>query len=174
MNNREGWGVRWYVWSMYNFWVVACVAFEQPRDNICFKNSYPSGNLYSGEWKNNTRHGEGAMRWRRMGQQYVGKWQDGVQVDTPFSPPTILLTSTYISNKFLNSHKPDLCCFGSHELFLLTAWSRHARLDPDANGWIAVFPEQSVQRGLLSGSKARRGNLSLRRWFGLQRRVEEQ
>nr|XP_020471526.1 radial spoke head 10 homolog B2 isoform X3 [Monopterus albus] len=48
-NNIEGWGVR----------------------------RYPSGNVYSGEWKNNRKHGEGTMRWRT--QQYVGKWVDGVQ-----------------------------------------------------------------------------------------------
>ncbi|XP_073346399.1 radial spoke head 10 homolog B [Pagrus major] len=41
---------------------------------------YPSGNLYSGEWKNNQRHGEGTMRWLILGQQYVGLWQNGVQV----------------------------------------------------------------------------------------------
>lgn len=51
-NNREGWGVR----------------------------CYPSGNIYSGEWKNNLRNGEGTMRWVKLGQQYVGQWQDGIQV----------------------------------------------------------------------------------------------
>lgn len=42
--------------------------------------SYPSGNIYSGEWRNNLRHGEGTMRWMNLRQQYVGMWQDGVQV----------------------------------------------------------------------------------------------
>lgn len=42
--------------------------------------SYPSGNLYSGEWRNNLRHGEGTMRWIHLHQQYVGMWQNGVQV----------------------------------------------------------------------------------------------
>ncbi|CAK6978754.1 radial spoke head 10 homolog B [Scomber scombrus] len=50
-NNREGWGVRYY----------------------------PSGNIYSGEWKNNVRNGEGTMRWLKLGQRYDGQWQDGVQ-----------------------------------------------------------------------------------------------
>lgn len=42
--------------------------------------SYPSGNIYSGEWRNNLRHGEGTMRWMNLRQQYVGLWQNGVQV----------------------------------------------------------------------------------------------
>uniref|UniRef100_A0A3B4ZUW5 MORN repeat containing 3 n=1 Tax=Stegastes partitus TaxID=144197 RepID=A0A3B4ZUW5_9TELE len=56
-NNREGWGVR----------------------------CYPSGNIYSGEWKNNMRHGEGTMKWLKQGQEYVGTWQDGVQVSPSHS-----------------------------------------------------------------------------------------
>ncbi|GLD57584.1 radial spoke head 10 homolog B2 [Lates japonicus] len=52
-NNREGLGVR----------------------------CYPSGDIYSGEWKNNLRHGEGTMKWLKLSQQYVGMWQDGVQVE---------------------------------------------------------------------------------------------
>ncbi|XP_041830133.1 radial spoke head 10 homolog B isoform X2 [Melanotaenia boesemani] len=40
---------------------------------------YLSGNIYSGEWRNNMRHGEGTMRWLKEGQQYVGGWKDGVQ-----------------------------------------------------------------------------------------------
>ncbi|KAF7663101.1 hypothetical protein LDENG_00219350, partial [Lucifuga dentata] len=50
-NNKEGWGLR----------------------------CYPSSNFYSGEWKNNERHGEGTMRWLKVGQQYIGMWQNGVQ-----------------------------------------------------------------------------------------------
>ncbi|XP_068610987.1 radial spoke head 10 homolog B [Brachionichthys hirsutus] len=50
-NNKEGWGVR----------------------------RYPSGNLYSGGWKNNLRHGGGTMEWLRLGQQHVGTWLNGVQ-----------------------------------------------------------------------------------------------
>ncbi|XP_030256148.1 radial spoke head 10 homolog B [Sparus aurata] len=52
-NNREGWGER----------------------------RYHSGNIYSGEWKNNQRHGEGTMRWLKLGEEYVGLWQNGVQVE---------------------------------------------------------------------------------------------
>ncbi|KAM8729017.1 radial spoke head 10 homolog B isoform 3-T3 [Acanthopagrus schlegelii] len=51
-NSREGWGER----------------------------RYRSGNIYSGEWKNNQRHGEGTMRWLKLGEEYVGLWQNGVQV----------------------------------------------------------------------------------------------
>uniref|UniRef100_A0A3Q3EZ88 MORN repeat containing 3 n=1 Tax=Labrus bergylta TaxID=56723 RepID=A0A3Q3EZ88_9LABR len=40
---------------------------------------YPSGNIYSGEWKNNLRHGEGKMRWTQLGEEYVGMWQNGIQ-----------------------------------------------------------------------------------------------
>lgn len=49
------------------------------RGHLC-PCSYPSGNIYSGQWKNNLRHGEGTMRWLNVGQQYVGKWKKGVQV----------------------------------------------------------------------------------------------
>lgn len=52
------------------------------RWHLC-PDSYPSGNLYSGEWHNNLRHGEGTMRWLNLGQQYVGMWQNGVQVWNP-------------------------------------------------------------------------------------------
>uniref|UniRef100_A0A3B3D5Z0 MORN repeat containing 3 n=1 Tax=Oryzias melastigma TaxID=30732 RepID=A0A3B3D5Z0_ORYME len=45
-----------------------------------FLNSYPSGNTYSGEWKCNSRHGEGTMKWLKLGQQYVGSWHEGLQV----------------------------------------------------------------------------------------------
>ncbi|KAF0025234.1 hypothetical protein F2P81_022115 [Scophthalmus maximus] len=40
---------------------------------------YPSGNIYSGEWKNSLRHGEGTMRWLKLGEEYVGMWQEGIQ-----------------------------------------------------------------------------------------------
>lgn len=48
--------------------------------------SYPSGNIYSGEWRNNLRHGEGTMRWMNLRQQYVGMWQNGVQVFIIYPP----------------------------------------------------------------------------------------
>ena len=43
-------------------------------------NSYPSGNLYEGQWKNNQRHGEGTMKWLHLKQEYSGTWYYGVQV----------------------------------------------------------------------------------------------
>lgn len=42
--------------------------------------SYVTGNTYSGEWKCNARHGEGTMKWLKLGQQYVGNWCEGLQV----------------------------------------------------------------------------------------------
>uniref|UniRef100_A0A3B3VJ32 MORN repeat containing 3 n=1 Tax=Poecilia latipinna TaxID=48699 RepID=A0A3B3VJ32_9TELE len=53
------------------------MSYSGQWDHVCF-NSYPSGNTYTGEWKNNLRHGEGTMNWTKLGQQYVGSWKDGV------------------------------------------------------------------------------------------------
>ncbi|KAM3592760.1 uncharacterized protein V6R79_024628 [Siganus canaliculatus] len=50
-NDKEGWGVR----------------------------RYPFGNIYSGGWKNNLRHGVGTMKWFERDQLYVGMWENGVQ-----------------------------------------------------------------------------------------------
>ena len=49
---------------------------------MCAFCSYPSGNLYEGEWRDNGRHGEGTMKWLTLGEQYVGTWSNGVQVNT--------------------------------------------------------------------------------------------
>lgn len=62
--------------SLFDAWVLP------QRWHLC-PDSYPSGNLYSGEWHNDLRHGEGMMRWLNLGQQYVGMWQNGVQVGNP-------------------------------------------------------------------------------------------
>jgi len=48
--------------------------------SICFPLSYPSGNVYEGQWRNNVRHGEGTMRWVQLDQQYSGQWLNGIQV----------------------------------------------------------------------------------------------
>lgn len=36
---------------------------------------YASGNVYSGTWKADEKHGEGRMEWRTVHQVYVGEWQ---------------------------------------------------------------------------------------------------
>uniref|UniRef100_A0A3B4ZV22 Radial spoke head component 1 n=1 Tax=Stegastes partitus TaxID=144197 RepID=A0A3B4ZV22_9TELE len=122
-NNREGWGVR----------------------------CYPSGNIYSGEWKNNMRHGEGTMKWLKQGQEYVGTWQDGVQVSPSHSTLSRKVTSLIQLYQI----------YESHELSSLAAWPRHTCLDPEASGRIPVFPEQSLQGRFCTGPEARTGNLSL-------------
>lgn len=48
--------------------------------SLLFHISYPSGDTYEGQWKNNVRHGEGTMKWIQLGQQYSGQWLNGVQV----------------------------------------------------------------------------------------------
>ncbi|XP_066868479.1 radial spoke head 10 homolog B-like isoform X2 [Kogia breviceps] len=40
---------------------------------------YKSGNIYEGQWGNNTRHGEGRMRWLTANEEFAGQWEDGVQ-----------------------------------------------------------------------------------------------
>lgn len=87
-NSREGWGVRWYAYAydILNSLLCKATRFGKKRPYfhlsvspviLC---SYPSGNLYEGQWKNNARHGEGRMRWLQLGQQYNGSWQNGIQV----------------------------------------------------------------------------------------------
>ena len=36
--------------------------------------------MYSGQWKDECRHGIGTMYWRDRGEQYTGQWVDGIQV----------------------------------------------------------------------------------------------
>ncbi|XP_041434696.1 radial spoke head 10 homolog B [Xenopus laevis] len=50
-NRKEGWGVQ------------------------CFS----SGNIYEGQWKNNTFHGMGKMRWLTSNEEYAGHWENGIQ-----------------------------------------------------------------------------------------------
>lgn len=52
-----------------------------------FHHSYPSGNVYQGQWKNGVRHGDGTMKWIQLCQQYSGQWVNGIQV----RPAIILL-----------------------------------------------------------------------------------
>jgi len=42
------------------------------------------GNVYTGHWKNNVRHGQGTMQWHDRREIYTGEWKDGVQVRFEF------------------------------------------------------------------------------------------
>lgn len=66
------------MWYMINLFPELHLNFQKLQH--LFLNSYPSGNIYSGEWKNSLRHGEGTMRWLKLGEEYVGMWQEGIQV----------------------------------------------------------------------------------------------
>uniref|UniRef100_A0A665WMT7 Radial spoke head component 1 n=1 Tax=Echeneis naucrates TaxID=173247 RepID=A0A665WMT7_ECHNA len=137
-NNREGMGVRWYV----------CV-----NDRTLY---YPSGNIYSGEWKNNLRHGEGTMKWLKQGQEYVGMWQDGVQVWNTKQTCTLVciildlfqrvdssFITAYVAFFYLNKNISLYICFSCdpHEFISLAAWARNTHMDPEASGWFPVFAE---------------------------------
>lgn len=39
--------------------------------------TYPSGNVYTGEWRYNLKHGAGEMIWKDRGESYDGEWSHG-------------------------------------------------------------------------------------------------
>eukprot|EP00961_Rhodomonas_salina_P124901 1683440-Rhodomonas_salina.2 len=41
--------------------------------------TYRSGNVYKGEWKDGQLHGQGQMMWYHKNEIYVGGWQNGLQ-----------------------------------------------------------------------------------------------
>ena len=40
--------------------------------------TYEDGSIYSGEWKNGNRHGQGVLTRANGGGVYIGDWQDGM------------------------------------------------------------------------------------------------
>ncbi|KAJ8413699.1 hypothetical protein AAFF_G00082060 [Aldrovandia affinis] len=53
--------------------------YNVPAITSIIVENYPSGNVYEGQWKNNARHGDGRMKWNKLGQQYSGQWENGLQ-----------------------------------------------------------------------------------------------
>lgn len=81
-NQRQGWGVRWCVLTstVQNFSLSLDLTNLLKFIHFLCSISYPSGDTYEGQWENNVRHGEGTMKWIQLGQQYCGRWLNGVQV----------------------------------------------------------------------------------------------
>lgn len=44
------------------------------------RRQYASGNLYEGMWVNGKRHGYGVFSWSNGNGEYMGQWENGVQV----------------------------------------------------------------------------------------------
>jgi len=43
------------------------------------KMTYPTGNYFEGEWRENKRNGEGTMHWKTTNEKYTGHWEDNFQ-----------------------------------------------------------------------------------------------
>jgi len=79
---------------------------------------YASGNTYEGEWKNDKKHGFGAMKWITLNQMYTGGWENDVECGrgeyiwgdiagikatmTPNGPRT---THLQVCNRYIGSFK---------------------------------------------------------------------
>ena len=52
--------------------------FVKPQNGYDTHTNYFNGSVYSGEWKNGNKHGEGTITWAN-GDTYTGEWKDGNQ-----------------------------------------------------------------------------------------------
>lgn len=169
-NKKQGWGVRWCV-------LASLTSLGQPRRLWEKKKKVTPVYLQLPLGEHLLRPVEEQPEARR-GNHEVAQRGPAVrrQVEERSSGATASpLFSESRDRRWIDAQTHGRMSGRNHFVLLRPAGRpRHAHMDPEAGGGVAVFPEQSVHRQFCPGPEARTGNLLPRQRGRLRRGVARQ